>query len=279
MATGNGFPTKCELYTLIYIYLCNILLKYNNLYNIIRVVFILIYTAIYIFFDRAFTFELNLIEYNGNLSKEEEKTLKKDNQMNSSVFTTTQAGTFAARHRRFPIGNIIFYGVLIALIIAVYFFGSIQGSRPRSLFGFSIYTVLTDSMSPEIPKGSLVLSKYADPKHIKVGEDITYLREDFSTVTHRVVDILENYNNSGIRGFLTKGINNNQTDESVVHPDNILGVVVFHVAGGGSLLAYIQHHPFVIIVLGVILISLIYTLRYLYRTHNIGKNQKKSNMV
>lgn len=183
------------------------------------------------------------------------------------------------KRRRFDIGGFLFYGVLIGIVLAVYFFGDKGGNQPRTLFGYSIYTVLTGSMRSEIPEGSLVITKYTIPDQIKVGDDITYLREDFSTITHRVIEIHENYNDSGVRGFRTKGIDNPMADTKIVHPDNILGVVVFHVPVTGAFFDYVKQKPLLIVLTGVILIALVYTIGYLRRNRKKRPKKEKPTMV
>jgi len=166
------------------------------------------------------------------------------------------------KHKHFSIKNFLYYGLLIAVVVTAYFVGNTT-NQPRTVFGYSVFTVLTGSMRSEIPEGSLIITKYTDPNQIEVGDDITYLREDLSTVTHRVVEIYENYNNSGVRGFRTKGIDNPMADTNIIHPNNILGVVVFHVAGVGSFFVYVQQNPLLIVLIGIILIALVYTIRYI----------------
>ena len=166
------------------------------------------------------------------------------------------------KHKHFSIKNFLYYGLLIAIVVTAYFVGNTT-NQPRTVFGYSVFTVLTGSMRSEIPEGSLIITKYTDPNQIEIGDDITYLREDLSTVTHRVVEIYENYNNSGVRGFRTKGIDNPMADTNIIHPNNILGVVVFHVAGVGSFFVYVQQNPLLIVLIGVILIALVYTIRYI----------------
>src|SRR3546814_8282824 len=57
--------------------------------------------------------------------------------------------------------------------------------------GSTSLTVLTGSMSPAIPPGSIVLVKPTDPSTIEAGEVITYQAEPGKAayVTHRVVEV------------------------------------------------------------------------------------------
>jgi len=182
------------------------------------------------------------------------------------------------KHRHSLIKSFLYYGLLIAIVVTAYFVGNTTKNQPRTVFGYSVFTVLTGSMRSEIPEGSLIITKYTDPNQIEVGDDITYLREDLSTVTHRVVEIYENYNNSGVRGFRTKGIDNPMVDTFIIHPNNILGVVVFHVAGVGSFLVYVQQNPLLIVLIGIILIALVYTIRYICWNRK-SRRKFKSKMI
>ncbi|MDR0906077.1 MAG: signal peptidase I [Oscillospiraceae bacterium] len=149
--------------------------------------------------------------------------------------------------RKSNVGSVIFYIVLLLAVAGTVAF--------RSLGGYSFYTVLTRSMQSEIPQGSLVISKNTDPALIEVGDDITYLREDNSSVTHRVIGIKEDYDNSGERGFQTKGIENELPDQGIVYATNVIGVVKVSVPYIGSGLYWVAQH--IIVLLGVLGVSLI----------------------
>ncbi len=62
-----------------------------------------------------------------------------------------------------------------------------------NLLGISLYTVMTGSMEPAIPVGSLVFVEPADPADLAGGDVVTYRgrlsEQDVSTsvITHRVV--------------------------------------------------------------------------------------------
>ena len=154
------------------------------------------------------------------------------------------------------LGNTLFYVVLIFCIIAVYFFSD-SDSSPRNFFGYSYFTVLTTSMQSVIPQGSLIVTKNVNPNQIEIGDDITYLVNHNTTFTHRVVDIYENYQDTGMRGFQTQGVNNPVPDEEIVIAPNIVGVVKFHVTGLGSALTYIKYNLWLIILIFVIFLALI----------------------
>jgi len=100
-------------------------------------------------------------------------------------------------------------------------------------FGYSWFRVTSGSMQREIPEGSLVITKQMNPHRLIVNDTVTYLREDGSTVTHNIVDIISD---DGVLRFQTKGIENAIPDLELVDSKDIVGLVVYHVAGLGSLL-------------------------------------------
>lgn len=95
-----------------------------------------------------------------------------------------------------------------------------------NLAGFSIYTVVTESMYPKYKVYDMILVKSVDTKSIKVYDDVVYKGEksDFQgkIVTHRVEDITED---NGVLTFTTKGINND-IEDPLVNENQIMGKVV-----------------------------------------------------
>jgi len=92
------------------------------------------------------------------------------------------------------------------------------------LFGIQIYAVLTGSMEPEFPTGSVVYVKAMQPEQIVVGDVITFqLPEEADVVmTHRVITI-----DTLGKKFVTQGDANSQVDEEAVGYDKLIGKAVF----------------------------------------------------
>lgn len=92
------------------------------------------------------------------------------------------------------------------------------------LLGFTPYSVLSGSMEPAYPVGSLIYVKALKPQEVQIGDPITFvLNEDLVVATHRVVDIdAEN------EQFYTKGDANDSPDAAPVHFKNLLGKPMFH---------------------------------------------------
>jgi signal peptidase I len=104
---------------------------------------------------------------------------------------------------------------------------------PKAL-GYRFFNVISNSMEREIPNGSFVIVKHTAPEMIRVGDNITYKRKDGSTITHKVVDIIENCGGSSSKGFETKGTENNISDTFIVLEENVIGVVQAHFEGVGT---------------------------------------------
>ena len=127
--------------------------------------------------------------------------------------------------------NIIFMifkaitSLVIILIFSIIFVQRISDNSV-TIGGYSIYTVVTESMVPKYKLLDIVLAKDVDTDDISVGDDVVYEGrvDDFKDkiVTHQVVDI------EGIgenKKFHTKGLANNYEDP-VVSSDQILAKVV-----------------------------------------------------
>lgn len=92
------------------------------------------------------------------------------------------------------------------------------------LLGSGSYTVLTGSMRPTMPPGSLVVTKDIGPEELRIGEAITYqIRSgEPAVVTHRI--IARTASNDGVT-FTTQGDASPSPDEEQVRPEQIRGVV------------------------------------------------------
>lgn len=93
---------------------------------------------------------------------------------------------------------------------------------PR-IAGATPYTVLTGSMQPQLPPGTLVVVRPIDADKISIGSVITYQLESgkATNVTHRVVS--QGFNSKGGLRFQTQGDANNVPDENWVKPIQIKG--------------------------------------------------------
>ena len=120
--------------------------------------------------------------------------------------------------------------ICFVLLIAVCAIGI-----PR-LFGIYEYNVLTGSMTPTYPVGTLVFVQSKDPYSIRPGEVTTYVAdENLNLITHRCVS-----NNYDDKTITTRGDANNSDDAPVLY-ENVVGVVVFSVPYIGEAVDYITN--------------------------------------
>ena len=122
--------------------------------------------------------------------------------------------------------NIIGTAIIIAVIILC-----LMLTVPR-LAGYTGYCVLTGSMEPTIPVGSLIYSESVDPASIAEGDVIVFSdgRSDVP-ITHRVIS-----NDAENGQLITKGDANAKADLSPVSYYDVYGRVALHIPVLGRLL-------------------------------------------
>ena len=156
------------------------------------------------------------------------------------------------------VSSVVFYGFLLVMIAGAFLIS--QGNK-NPVFGYTFANVLTWSMQSEIPQGSLVIIKNVDKNALRIGDDITYMKDSETSVTHRIIGITENYQGSGARGFETQGIENESADFDIVPAVNVVGKVVFHVPGLGSWLSWLRENLMIAIGFAVGLILLVFLIK------------------
>lgn len=162
-------------------------------------------------------------------------------------------------------GDLLFYGVLIALIVGTVILTGNGEQGPRSFAGFTAQTVLTSSMEDVYPKGALVVSRRTDPNTLEIGDDITFMTSETTTITHRIIGIVENYADTGQRAFQTQGVMNQAPDSQLVPAVNVVGKVVFHSYAAGKVVNFLKSSWPLLLFFLVLLAVLVRVLRYIYR--------------
>lgn len=106
--------------------------------------------------------------------------------------------------------------------------------------GATPYAVLTGSMRPDLPPGTLVVARPVDPTEIGIGTVITYqLRSgDPTVVTHRVVAVRTSL--TGEVELQTKGDANDVPDAKWVRPEQVRGELWYSVPYLGRLNAVLN---------------------------------------
>lgn len=97
-----------------------------------------------------------------------------------------------------------------------------------ALVGGSAMTVLTQSMEPRLPPGTLVVIRPTPVDEIRVGDVITYqIRSgEAAVVSHRVIS--KTYENGELT-FITQGDNNDAPDPEPVHAVQIRGTLWYSI--------------------------------------------------
>ncbi|MCL2014374.1 MAG: signal peptidase I [Oscillospiraceae bacterium] len=167
----------------------------------------------------------------------------------------------------------LYAAVIIVLIAALFFNGS--SSKGFHIFGYTGFTVLGTSMQSEIPEGSLVLAGKAVSDNLIAGDDIIFVSKNKSIVTHRIIEIIENYENSNDRGFRTQGIDNKDPDQEVVYAENVIGVVKHTIPGLGTILTFISENIGMFLTVAILILAGVRLLA----EHRQKKREPKKNAI
>lgn len=132
----------------------------------------------------------------------------------------------------------IISGILVALVVLLALL--LVGAR---LIGLQVFTVLSGSMEPTYHTGSLLYVKKVNPSLIEAGQPITFLLDEDTVATHRVVAVVPDGDDPTVIRFRTKGDANEAEDGGLVHYKNVIGIPVFSIPYLGYLADYIQHPP------------------------------------
>ena len=111
------------------------------------------------------------------------------------------------------------------------------------LVGLKPYVVLSGSMEPSYHVGSLIYVQAVDYKQLQVGDPITYMLNEHTVVTHRIVEVLVDAEDPDTIRYFTKGDANDTPDGTSVHYRNIIGTPVFSIPYLGYVSDYIQKPP------------------------------------
>ena len=152
--------------------------------------------------------------------------------------------------------------VLVAIVVI--FAVLLVGVR---LFAIQVFSVISGSMEPEYPVGSLIYVKECDPSEVEVGDVITFVLSNETPATHRVIGIdLEK------QCFYTQGDANYDkahyeatgekifTEDPPVYFKNLIGKPVFTIPVLGYVAYYIQHPPgmYIAIAAGAVLLIMVF---------------------
>ena len=107
----------------------------------------------------------------------------------------------------------------------------------QTLMNYKLFNIVSPSMEPEIPVGSLIIVQDAAPEDIQEGDIIAFM-DGGSVVSHRVVE------NKVIEGeFVTKGDANQSEDFNAVPYNMLVGQVKYHFRALGQFMELLTTSP------------------------------------
>ena len=128
---------------------------------------------------------------------------------------------------RGTIATIITVIAVLFTIMAVFTILTTEKGKAPEMFGMSAMVVVSGSMEPEIPVGSVILVKKCEPADVAEGDIISFYSRDESIRgqinTHRVIGIEEL---DGQYQFETKGDANVSSDAVAVLGEDLIGRVI-----------------------------------------------------
>lgn len=144
-------------------------------------------------------------------------------------------------------------GFLSTILLIVLFALAVLLIGP-SLLGMKSFAVLSGSMEPKIPVGSIVFVDEVEPATLQMGDVITYNLSGSTMVTHRVVDVdIEN------QSIITKGDANEVEDGAPVSFSQVVGKMKMHVPYLGYISIYIRTPLGIAAACGVLIVVVLLT--------------------
>lgn len=161
--------------------------------------------------------------------------------------------------------------VIAAVVLAI----ALVGVR---LVGLQPFTVLSGSMEPTYHTGSLIYVKKVDYRTLEVGDAITFMLDENTVATHRIVGIVPDEEDPEVVRYRTKGDANEAEDGGLVHYKNVIGKPVFTIPKLGYIASYVQNPPgtYVAISAGAFIVLLMFLPELLRSIFSDGGEEKKS---
>lgn len=126
--------------------------------------------------------------------------------------------------------------IFLFAILPIVVFTMVTGQN-GSLFGIRSFVVLTGSMTPAIPVGSLVYTVPAAT--YQTGDIISFTKGDV-TVTHRIVEVVEG---DGGMAYRTQGDANNTPDTALVLGGDVIGKEIIQFPWIGTVISWLRTVP------------------------------------
>ena len=145
--------------------------------------------------------------------------------------------------------------------------------------GIMPYAVLSGSMEPEYHVGSVVyVWTGADPLKLEVGDPVTFMLNETTVATHRIIEVIPDENDPTVVRFRTKGDANDIPDGAPLHSANVIGKPIFTIPLLGYFAHYVQQPPWKYIALTgcmVLLLSTLFTDLFVFKKENSRAKQEE----
>jgi signal peptidase len=172
------------------------------------------------------------------------------------VMTRAGAHSFRPRSNKKPKGlfGYLATGISAGLLGLVLLLGALAIVIP-AIAGATPLTVLTSSMEPNLPPGTLIVVKPIEITEIVVGDVLTYQIESgkAGVITHRVEAITNS--SDGTRTFTLKGDNNDIADELQVLPVQVQGKLWYSIPWVGYVSNFVngESKPWLVPIAAIVL--------------------------
>lgn len=115
---------------------------------------------------------------------------------------------------------------------------------------YKAYIITTESMSPTINSGDVIIIKKCKEEDLKIGDIVTF-KQNGETITHKITDITKREKKNE---YTTKGNNNNTEDSKKISFENIEGKQVITIPKLGKMTSFFKNGIIIIIVLLIFLV-------------------------
>lgn len=156
--------------------------------------------------------------------------MKKNNhaEINHEAQPTGESSSVSRKRRRVKVGSVAATAALVlAVLLCLVLMIQIMTIGYASVFGYSVFRVVTPSMEPEIPVNALLLSRQTEITELQEGDIICFRSRDPSmlgrVITHHIIHV---YDYGGERLLETMGDANPAPDGYFVNAENLVGKVV-----------------------------------------------------
>ena len=141
-------------------------------------------------------------------------------ERNEAIYRENEAKPVKGTRRE---GRIL--GMIGNILMVLVMFACLSLVIPK-IAGYDAYVVVSGSMEPNIPVGSIVFAKECDPATLSTGDVIVFVDPSRSQtpITHRVVT-----NNTKKATLTTKGDANESEDKNPILYENVKGKVDAHI--------------------------------------------------